>query len=111
MVAFQSRGSGEFAHFSGIEMSVNCQQKSVDINTIAGKPFEAKQKYSFTWPRYNAAGGNGYPVLTDAVDTGFIDADILLQYVRQNNPINPNSAEYRNTVTFTDAETVWGCDN
>ncbi|QIR14588.1 bifunctional UDP-sugar hydrolase/5'-nucleotidase UshA [Shewanella aestuarii] len=110
-VATQTRGSGGFAHFSGIEMSVNCQKKSVDIKRIAGKPFDAMKQYSFTLPRYNAAGGNGYPVLTNAVDTGLIDADIFLQYLQQHNPINPNSPEYSNTVKFTDAKTPWGCDS
>lgn len=109
-VATQSRGSGGFAHFSGIDMIVDCRQRSVTVDSINGEPFDITNSYSFTLPSYNAAGGNGYPKLDRAVDTGAIDADILYQYLKQHSPVKPSNPVYNNRVKFIGATTDLGCD-
>lgn len=109
-VATQTRGSGGFAHFSGIDMTVDCGLKKVSINSIDGKPFDPKRYYRFSLPSYNAAGGNGYPVLEHAIDTGIVDADILLEYLKLHDPIDPTSVDYQSRVQFSGSKTAFGCD-
>ncbi|WOT05531.1 bifunctional UDP-sugar hydrolase/5'-nucleotidase UshA [Shewanella youngdeokensis] len=110
-VATQTRGSGGFAHFSGIDMTVDCQQKTVAIDSINGQPFKLNKRYSFTLPSFNAAGGNAYPVLHNAVDTGLVDADVLFQYLKQHNPIDPSLPAYSSKVDFIGSSTPLGCDS
>ncbi|QBF81633.1 bifunctional UDP-sugar hydrolase/5'-nucleotidase [Shewanella maritima] len=109
-VATQSRGSGGFAHFSGIDMTVNCQTQRVNIHSINGEAFDKTKRYSFSLPGYNAGGGNGYPVLSNAVDSGYIDADLLNLYIKQHSPIDPSSDQWKHKVKFTGASTPLGCD-
>ncbi|MBR9727374.1 bifunctional UDP-sugar hydrolase/5'-nucleotidase UshA [Shewanella intestini] len=109
-VATQSRGSGGFAHFSDIDMVVDCQAQKVSINSINGQAFNPNQQYRFSLPGYNAAGGNGYPILADALDTGLVDADVLLEYIKQHQPLDPNNPIYQHQVKFIGASTALGCD-
>ncbi|WP_028771557.1 bifunctional UDP-sugar hydrolase/5'-nucleotidase UshA [Shewanella waksmanii] len=109
-VALKTRGSGGFAHFSGINMTVDCKAKEVDIKTIAGKPFRATDTYRFTLPSYNAAGGNKHPKLKGkAVDTGFIDADMLYQFIKQNGTLDPGDYNKTKEVRYINSRSSKGC--
>lgn len=53
---------------------------------IQGKPLDLNKTYRISVPSYNAAGGDGYPVMTKNptfVNTGFIDADVLKEFLRK----------------------------
>lgn len=108
-VATKTRGSGAFAHFSGIKMTVNCLSREVDIKSINGQPFDADRSYRFTLPSYNAAGGNKYPKLEQARNTGFVDADMLYQYVKQHSPLNPLDYNRVKDVRYINSATPYGC--
>ncbi|WP_394132994.1 bifunctional UDP-sugar hydrolase/5'-nucleotidase UshA [Shewanella maritima] len=108
-VATQTRGSGGFAHFSDIEMTVDCRRSKVEIASVNGKAFDINQYYSFSLPSYNASGGNGYPVLKNAKVTDIVDADALAQYLKQHDQINIADGTYQHKVTFVGADTPYGC--
>ncbi|MBY6187102.1 bifunctional UDP-sugar hydrolase/5'-nucleotidase UshA [Marinobacter hydrocarbonoclasticus] len=109
-VATQTRGSGGYPHFNGIEMVVDCQAQQVEIERIGGRSFDPDARYRFTLPGYNAAGGNGYPKLEQAVSTGFLDADLLYQYFKAHPHIEVGTLAPAGEVRFTGASTPYGCD-
>jgi 5'-nucleotidase/UDP-sugar diphosphatase len=109
-VALMTRGSGGFAHFSGIQMTVDCKAKDVDIRAIGGKSFNIKHSYRFTLPSYNAAGGNNYPKLKEkARDTGFIDADMLYQFIKKHGTLDPVDYDTAKDVRYINARSSDGC--
>ncbi|GIU03881.1 bifunctional metallophosphatase/5'-nucleotidase [Shewanella sp. c952] len=109
-VALKTRGSGGFAHFSGIKMTVDCKAKDVDIKAVADKPFKLTDNYRFTLPSYNAAGGNKYPKLKEkARDTGFIDADMLYQFIKKHKTLDPASYDRAKDVRYINSRNSNGC--
>lgn len=92
VVATKPTDSGAYAHFYGIAMTVT--PHGVKNVQIGGKPLEMNNTYRFTLPAFNAAGGDGYPKINNHpanVNTGFVDAEILKDYLEKNSPINVNS--------------------
>ena len=64
----------------------------IDVK-IGGEALDPNKTYRFTVPSYNAAGGDGYPKLTDHpgnVNTGFVDAEVLKDFLEKNTPIDVN---------------------
>jgi 5'-nucleotidase/UDP-sugar diphosphatase len=60
---------------------------------IGDEQLRMDETYRFTIPSFNAAGGDGYPVLTGHpghVNTGFVDAEVLKEYLESNSPIDVN---------------------
>jgi 5'-nucleotidase/UDP-sugar diphosphatase len=109
-VALKTRGSGGFAHFSGIKMTVDCKAKDVDIRAVGDKSFNLKDKYRFTLPSYNAAGGNKYPKLKGkAIDTGFIDADMLYQFIKKHDTLDPVDYDRAKDVRYINSRSSDGC--
>lgn len=88
VVATKPVDSGAYAQFSGISMVVSGDKVSNVM--IDGKPLDETKTYRFTVPSYNAAGGDGYPKLTGHpgyVNTGFVDAEVLKEYLQAHSPI------------------------
>jgi len=86
VVALKEVDSGAYAQYSGISMTVNHAEKKVENVKIQGKPLDLNKTYRISLPSYNAAGGDGYPVMTKNptfVNTGFIDADVLKEIRQQ----------------------------
>ncbi|GAM70929.1 UDP-sugar hydrolase [Vibrio sp. JCM 19236] len=83
--------SGSFAQFAGVSMKVT--PEGVKEIKIQGKPLNINQNYRFTVPSFNAAGGDGYPKVNQHpgyVDTGFVDAEVLKEYLETNSPVDVN---------------------
>ena len=58
---------------------------------IGGNAIDLSKTYRFTVPGYNAAGGNNYPNITTLptfVDTGYVDTEVLKDFIEENSPIN-----------------------
>ncbi|USD39064.1 MULTISPECIES: bifunctional UDP-sugar hydrolase/5'-nucleotidase UshA [Ferrimonas] len=108
-VAIKTRGSGGFAHFSGIKMTVDCVARDVDITSVGGKPFSLSDTYRFTLPSYNAAGGNKYPKLEQARNTGFVDADMLYQFIKEHKSLNPMDYDKAKDVRYINSRSPYGC--
>jgi 5'-nucleotidase/UDP-sugar diphosphatase len=89
VVGTKTKDSGAYAQFAGITMTV--AKDHVSNVVIAGKTVDPKATYRFTIPSFNAAGGDGYPNITAHpafVNTGYVDAEVLKDYIEANSPIN-----------------------
>ncbi|EHU9520625.1 bifunctional UDP-sugar hydrolase/5'-nucleotidase [Vibrio vulnificus] len=91
VVATKPVDSGAYVQFAGISMTV--ANGKVSNVFIGGKQLRLDETYRFTVPSYNAAGGDGYPKLTGHpgyVNTGFVDAEVLKEFLEKNSPIDVN---------------------
>lgn len=91
VVATKPVDSGAYAQFAGISMTV--ADGKVSNVFIGGKQLRLDETYRFTIPSFNAAGGDGYPKLTGHpgyVNTGFVDAEVLKEYLEANSPVDVN---------------------
>ena len=89
VVATKPVDSGAYAQFYGIGMTV--MGDHVENVKIQGKALDMSKTYRFTVPSYNAAGGDGYPKLSDHegyVNTGFVDAEVLKEFLQDNSPVD-----------------------
>ncbi|MEZ9059541.1 bifunctional UDP-sugar hydrolase/5'-nucleotidase UshA [Vibrio pelagius] len=92
VVATKPIDSGAYAQFAGISMKV--ENGKVSNVFIGGKQLRLDETYRFTVPSFNAAGGDGYPKLTGHpgyVNTGFVDAEVLKEYLEANSPVDVNA--------------------
>jgi len=95
------KDSGAFAQFAGISMTVANGQVS-DVK-IGGKAMDMSKSYRFTIPSFNAAGGDGYPKIMEHasfVNTGYVDAEVLKEYIEANSPINVADFEPKNDMVY-----------
>jgi len=91
VVATKPVDSGAYAQFAGISMTVENGQVSHVF--IGGKQLRMDKTYRFTVPSYNAAGGDGYPKINTHpgyVNTGFVDAEVLKEFLQSHSPIDVN---------------------
>ncbi len=101
VVATMPVDSGAYAQFAGISMHV--EDGKVSNVFIGGKQLRLDDTYRFTVPSYNAAGGDGYPKITDHkgfVNTGFVDAEILKDYLEANSPLDVNEYAPSGEITY-----------
>jgi len=81
-------GAGAFAQFAGVQLVI--EGGAVASAQIAGKPIDPAATYRMAINSFMAAGGDGYPRLKDHagyVDTGFVDADMLKDFIYTNSPL------------------------
>jgi len=101
VVATKQQGSGAFAQFVNISMTVaNSQVSNVEI---AGKAIDMNKNYRFSIPSFCAAGGGGYPNITSHpayVNTGYVDAEVLKEYIEANSPLNVADFAPKNKMTY-----------
>ncbi|RJX71605.1 bifunctional UDP-sugar hydrolase/5'-nucleotidase [Vibrio sinensis] len=91
VVGTKPADSGAYAQFAGLSMTV--ENGKVSNVYIGGKQLRLDQMYRFTVPSYNAAGGDGYPKISDHpgyVNTGFVDAEVLKDFLEANSPVDVN---------------------
>ncbi|AWX15774.1 bifunctional UDP-sugar hydrolase/5'-nucleotidase [Mergibacter septicus] len=101
IVANKPVDSGAYPQFYNISMTVK-NGKVYNVK-IAGKPLQANKTYRFSIPSYNAAGGDGYPKITDKagyVNTGFVDAEVLKEYLQKNSPIDVNKFAPKGEIVY-----------
>ncbi|MBS9778026.1 MAG: bifunctional UDP-sugar hydrolase/5'-nucleotidase [Gammaproteobacteria bacterium] len=102
VVATKQVDTGAYPQFAGIAMKVD-NNGVYDIK-IRGKAFDENKMYSFSIPSYNAAGGDGYPKvdkLPTYINTGFVDAQVLKDYIQKKSPIKVKYYEPKKEVDFT----------
>lgn len=81
--------SGAFAHFSGVEMVITAS--GIEHVRIGGKPLDRNKTYKMATLSFSAKGGDKYPDVSSYpgfVDTGFLDAEVIREYIEKNSPIN-----------------------
>jgi 5'-nucleotidase/UDP-sugar diphosphatase len=100
VAANKEAGSGAFAQFAGTKITMN--GSSIVSATVAGKPVEANKTYRLTINAYMASGGDGYPRLSDHanyVNSGFVDAEVLKDYISNHSPLNAADFAAQGDVT------------
>ncbi|OAN18696.1 bifunctional UDP-sugar hydrolase/5'-nucleotidase [Photobacterium jeanii] len=101
VVATKPIDSGAYAQFYGISMTVaNGKVSNVVLN---GKKLDPKETYRFTVPSFNAAGGDGYPKISEHpgyVNTGFVDAEVLKEFLEKNSPVDVNKFAPKGEITY-----------
>ena len=70
---------------------------------IKGEVIDPAKTYRLATLSFNATGGDGYPKIDSKpgyVNTGFIDAEVLKQYIEQNSPLDVNAYEPKGEVSW-----------
>ncbi|MHA2937828.1 bifunctional UDP-sugar hydrolase/5'-nucleotidase UshA [Vibrio sp. RC27] len=101
VVAIKPVDTGAYPQFYGIGMTVTATGVS-DVK-VQGEPLDLTKQYRFSIPSFNAAGGDGYPKLTSHagyVNTGFVDAEVLKQYLESHSPIQVSDYEPQGEMTY-----------
>lgn len=101
VVATKPVDTGAYPQFANISMTV-WKNKVTNVR-IDGKPLQMNKIYRFTVPSFNAAGGDGYPKLIGTpgfVNTGFVDAEVLKEYLEKHSPINANAYQPKGEIVY-----------
>ncbi|WP_102564880.1 bifunctional UDP-sugar hydrolase/5'-nucleotidase UshA [Vibrio sp. 10N.286.49.B3] len=91
IVATKPVDSGAYAQFAGISMRI--VEGKVSNVFIGDRQLRLDQSYRFSIPSFNAAGGDGYPVINTHpgyVNTGFTDAEVLKDFLQASSPLDVN---------------------
>ncbi|MEN0577729.1 bifunctional UDP-sugar hydrolase/5'-nucleotidase UshA [Phytobacter palmae] len=70
---------------------------------IKGEPIDPGKTYRLATLSFNATGGDGYPRIDNKpgyVNTGFIDAEVLKQFIEQNSPLDAGAYEPKGEVSW-----------
>lgn len=81
--------SGAYPQFYGVAFKDN--NGKINNLTIHGKKIDPSKKYRLSINSYNAAGGDGYPVLKNHpnfVQSDDTDAEVLKQFIIKHSPID-----------------------
>ncbi len=100
-VAQKTPDSGAYPQFANV--SFNAAGGKLSELKIKGEPVDPTKTYRMATLSFNATGGDGYPKIDNQpgyVNTGFIDAEVLKQYIQQNSPIDVNAFEPKGEVTW-----------
>jgi 5'-nucleotidase/UDP-sugar diphosphatase len=79
-VLFIMKGTGGFPQISGAEIVANTTEKKITHFKINGQDLVADKKYLLALPEFTAGGGDKYPAIPFR-KTGFVDADILKDFI------------------------------
>ncbi|EBK8648848.1 bifunctional UDP-sugar hydrolase/5'-nucleotidase [Salmonella enterica] len=88
-VAQMKPDSGAYPQFANVSF-VAKEGKLTDLK-IKGEPVDPAKTYRMATLSFNATGGDGYPRIDNKpgyVNTGFIDAEVLKEFIQQNLPLD-----------------------
>ncbi|EKD7516543.1 bifunctional UDP-sugar hydrolase/5'-nucleotidase [Salmonella enterica] len=88
-VAQMKPDSGSYPQFANVSF-VAKEGKLTDLK-IKGEPVDPAKTYRMATLSFNATGGDGYPRIDNKpgyVNTGFIDAEVLKEFIQQNSPLD-----------------------
>ncbi|WP_370973476.1 bifunctional UDP-sugar hydrolase/5'-nucleotidase UshA [Enterobacter wuhouensis] len=100
-VAQMKPDSGAYPQFANV--SFIAKDGKLNDLKIKGEPVDSAKTYRLATLSFNATGGDGYPHIDNKpgyVNTGFIDAEVLKQYIQQNSPIDVNAYEPKGEVSW-----------
>ncbi|MCI4029601.1 bifunctional UDP-sugar hydrolase/5'-nucleotidase UshA [Dickeya dianthicola] len=101
VVANKKVDSGAYAQF--LNVSLEADGTGVKNVKIKGEPLQADKIYRISTLNFNATGGDGYPKLSDLpsyVNTGFVDAEVLRQYVEKHSPLQAVDYEPKGEIVY-----------
>ncbi len=106
VVANKQVDSGAYAQFANVSLAAD--GKGVSEIKINGEPLQADKTYRMATLSFNANGGDGYPVINTLpgfVNTGFVDAEVLKQYIEKHSPLKAaDYAPHDEIVHLSEAE-------
>ncbi|EBU1941584.1 bifunctional UDP-sugar hydrolase/5'-nucleotidase [Salmonella enterica] len=88
-VAQMKPDSGAYPQFANVSF-VAKEGKLTELK-IKGEPVDPAKTYRMATLSFNATGGDGYPRIDNKpgyVNTGFIDAEVLKEFIQQNSPLD-----------------------
>ncbi|EAO0862314.1 bifunctional UDP-sugar hydrolase/5'-nucleotidase [Salmonella enterica] len=88
-VAQMKPDSGAYPQFANVSF-VAKEGKLTDLK-IKGEPVDPAKTYRMATLSFNATVGDGYPRIDNKpgyVNTGFIDAEVLKEFIQQNSPLD-----------------------
>ncbi|APG16934.1 MULTISPECIES: bifunctional UDP-sugar hydrolase/5'-nucleotidase UshA [Kosakonia] len=100
-VAQMKPDSGAYPQFANVSF-VAKDGKLNDLK-IKGEPVDTAKTYRLATLSFNATGGDGYPRLDDKagyVNTGFIDAEVLKEFIQKNSPLDAAAFEPKGEVSW-----------
>ncbi|MBJ8681087.1 bifunctional UDP-sugar hydrolase/5'-nucleotidase [Citrobacter freundii] len=100
-VAQMKPDSGAYPQFANVSF-VAKDGKLNDLK-IKGEPVAPAKTYRMATLSFNATGGDGYPRIDNKpgyVNTGFIDAEVLKEFVQKNSPLDASVYEPKGEVTW-----------
>ena len=100
-VAQMKPDSGAYPQFANVSFVAKAG-KLTDLK-IKGEPVDLAKTYRMATLSFNATGGDGYPRIDNKsgyVNTGFIDAEVLKEYVQKNSPLDASAYEPKGEVSW-----------
>lgn len=100
-VAKKTPDSGAYPQFANVSF-VSTGGNLQDLK-IKGEPVDPAKTYRMATLSFNATGGDGYPAIDKKpgyVNTGFVDAEVLKQYIEQSSPLDVNTYEPKGEVSW-----------
>ncbi|EOX3471927.1 bifunctional UDP-sugar hydrolase/5'-nucleotidase UshA [Salmonella enterica subsp. enterica serovar Infantis] len=88
-VAQMKPDSGAYPQFANV--SFVAKEGKLTGLKIKGEPVDPAKTYRMATLSFNATGGDGYPRIDNKpgyVNTGFIDAEVLKEFIQQNSPLD-----------------------
>lgn len=100
-VAQMKPDSGAYPQFASVSFTASGGALS-DIK-IKGEPLDVAKTYRMATLSFNATGGDGYPAIDKKpgyVNTGFVDAEVLKQFIEQRSPLDASAFEPQGEVNW-----------
>ncbi|MCK1967118.1 bifunctional UDP-sugar hydrolase/5'-nucleotidase UshA [Franconibacter sp. IITDAS19] len=100
-VAQMKPDSGAYPQFASVSFTASGGALS-DIK-IKGEPLDLAKTYRMATLSFNATGGDGYPAIDKKpgyVNTGFVDAEVLKQFIEQRSPLDASAFEPQGEVNW-----------
>ncbi len=99
VVAGKPIDSGAFAQFAGVDLVIT--QGKLKSAAIKGQAIDRAKTYRMAINSYIASGGDTYPVVNKHagfINSGFVDADVLKEYIQINSPLSAAAHDKGNVV-------------
>ena len=100
-VAQKKPDSGAYPQFANVSFVATAT--GLQDLKIKGEPVDPAKTYRVATLNFNASGGDGYPAIDKKpgyVNTGFVDAEVLKQYIEKNSPLDVNAYEPKGEVSW-----------
>lgn len=83
--------SGGFLHLSGLTVTYNQQAAKAEKVMVDNKPIDLEKTYKVVTNNFVAAGGDGYKMLKPLAkyDTGYVDAEATMEFIQDQNTVDP----------------------
>lgn len=100
-VAQKKPDSGAYPQFANVSFVATAA--GLQDLKVKGEPVDPAKTYRMATLNFNASGGDGYPAIDKKpgyVNTGFVDAEVLKQYIEKNSPLDVNAYEPKGEVSW-----------